>query len=104
MDTLCYEFLLGLPARESLDLSVVVTSVRFFADDGEIALGGVECIRLPGKSGGRNVDLRSLRGLGRQGFDDGYILQQVLRQTVAFEQVRRAIIGNPIFSLRILPD
>jgi hypothetical protein len=45
-----------------------------------------------------------LRDCGRQGFDDSYVLQQLLRQAVSLLQIRQAVAGNPDLSCAVLPN
>jgi len=45
-----------------------------------------------------------VRDCGCQGFDDGYVLQQLLRQAMSLLQIRQAVVGNPDLSFAILGD
>src|SRR5580704_17213682 len=45
-----------------------------------------------------------LAGLGCQCFHNCYVLQQLLQYAVTFQPRRRAVVGEPDFSLGIFPD
>jgi hypothetical protein len=45
-----------------------------------------------------------LRDCGCQGFDDGYVLQQLLRQAVSLLQIRQTVVGDPDLPFAILLD
>lgn len=43
--------------RDATRSTIVVTTVNFVSDDGEVGLGGVQRIRFPGKPDGRHLDV-----------------------------------------------